>query len=454
MSTPTGFDFGSLTEPPGGSTLAAEWWIAWGHLRSKQSTVLINIITMLSIVGVMVGVGVLNIVVAVMAGFEVDLRDKILGANAHVVVMSYEPAGLSHPDALVDRIGAVPGVQAAAPFVYGEMMIRSKLAHTGVIIKGVDAEHTGDVTHLRDDLIWGYGGAVDTPEERAELFATIAEPLPPIDAELADDARSYPGIFIGKELQAALQVRPGDKIQLINPIGDGPGVMGMPTPSVKSFRVAGIFDSGMYEYNTKWTYVRNKDAQDFLKIGDVVNGIEIKLSDIHDAPAITDQIEETLGYPYYAKHWQELNEKLFAALKLEKYVMSLILSMIICVAALLVVSTLIMVVLTKGREIAILKAMGASNAMISRVFLMQGSFIAAVGITLGTAFGMFGCWALWAYGWPLETDVYYLSTLPVVVEPENVVVIAISAFGICFVSTVLPAMLAATLDPVEGLRYE
>lgn len=454
MSDRTGFDFGSLTEPPGGSTLGAEWWIAWGHLRSKQSTVLINIITLLSIVGVMVGVGVLNIVVAVMAGFEVDLRDKILGANAHVVVMSYGAEGVKEPGPIVDALNDVPGIAAAAPFVYGEMMIRSKHAHTGVIIKGIDPERTGDVTHLRDDLFWGYGGVVDTPQEKAELFATVAEPLPPLDPEIADDPRSYPGIFIGKELQALLQVRPGEKVQLINPIGNGPGVMGMPTPSVKSFRVAGYFDSGMYEYNTKWTYVRNQDAQDFLKIGDTVNGIEIKLDDIHDAPAVTEAIEEVLGYPYYAKHWQELNEKLFAALKLEKYVMSLILSMIVCVAALLVVSTLIMVVLTKGREIAILKAMGASNSMISRVFLMQGAFIALVGIALGTAFGMFGCWALWAYGWPLETDVYYLSTLPVVVEAENVVVIAISAFSICFVSTVLPAALAATLDPVEGLRYE
>ncbi len=450
----TDFDFRSLTPPPGGPTLPAEWWIAWGHLRSKQSTVLINIITLLSIVGVMVGVGVLNCVVAVMAGFEVDLRDKILGANAHVVVMQYGATGLENADAVLDEVEAVPGVMAASPFVYGEMMIRSRSGHTGVIIKGVDPERTGPVTHLRDDLIWGYGGAVDTAEERAALFASIAEDLPPPNGEIVDDARPYPGIFIGKDLQAQLQVRPGDKVQLINPIGGGPGVMGMPTPTVKTFRVAGIFDSGMYEYNTKWTYLNNEDAQDFLDIGDTVTGIEVKLHDIHAAPSVTRQIEKRLGFPYYARHWQELNEKLFAALKLEKYVMSLILSMIICVAALLVVSTLIMVVLTKGREIAILKAMGASNGMISRIFLMQGSFIALVGIALGTALGLFGCWALWAYGWPLETDVYYLSTLPVVVEPSNVVGIAVVAFLICFVSTVLPAALAATLDPVEGLRYE
>lgn len=448
------FDFGSLTEPPGGSTLGAEWWIAWGHLRSKQSTVLINIITLLAIVGVMVGVGVLNTVTAVMAGFEVDLRDKILGANAHVVVMRYGAEGLLDADRITDEILTVPGVQAAAPFVYGEMMIRSGQAHTGIIIKGVDPVRTGDVTHLRDDLIWGYNGDLTTPVERAATFATIASDLPPLNPEIEVDQRGYPGIFIGKDLQAQLQVHVGEKVQLINPIGGGPGVMGMPAPTVKSFRVAGVFDSGMYEYNTKWTYIRNKDAQDFLKVGDVVNGIEVKLSDIHNAPAITDQIEETLGYPHYAKHWQELNEKLFAALKLEKYVMSMILSMITCVAALLVVSTLIMVVLTKGREIAILKAMGASNGMILRIFMMQGSFIAIVGITLGTALGMFSCWALWAYGWPLETDVYYLSTLPVVVEVENVVAIGVSAFVICFVSTVLPAAMAATLDPVDGLRYE
>lgn len=445
--------FASLPAVAGGSSFGTEWWIAWGHLRSKQSTVVINVITLLAILGVTVGVGVLNCVIAVMAGFEIDLRDKILGANAHIVVT--RPGGLIFDgEAVSDGLLEVPGVVAAAPFVYTELMIRSAMGHTGVIVKGLDPERTGEVTHLRDDLIVTPGGDLSADEQKRVLFDSIAGPIAPLNPDLQDGTDALPGIFIGKELRDQLAVSTGDRVQLINPLGDGTSPMGLPSPTVKLFRIAGVFDSGMYEYDTKWTYVSNADAQGFLKTGPGVNGIEVKVDAIHDVARITAAIDQKLGYPFFVRHWQDTHKKLFDALRLEKYVMGLILSMIVCVASLLIVSTLLMVVITKGREIAILKAMGASNASILRVFVMEGSFIGLVGTSCGTVLGLFGCWALWAYGWPLETDVYYLSTLPVVVEPLNVVGIAVGAFVICFLSTLIPAGLASTLDPVQGLRYE
>ncbi len=436
------------------SPLYTEAWIAWEHLRPKMSSVLTNITTLIAIIAVVVGVAVLNCVIAVMAGFEVDLRDKILGSNAHVVVMRHG-GFLVDSDRVCEDIESVEGVTGAAPFVYSEMMIRSRFGHTGVIVKGVDLERTPTVTSLVDDLTEAYNGELSTPEARQATFQTLADDLPPLNPELTPDEKAHPGILIGVELRDTLGVRPGDKVQLINPVGNGTSMLGgAPVPSVKSFRVAGVFDSGMYEYDNKWTYVRNGDAQDFLEIGPTVNGIEVKVDDIYAVDRITDEIEAKLGYPHFARDWQELNAKLFDALRLEKFVMGAILSMIVFVAALLIISTLIMVVLTKIREIAILKAMGASDWSILRIFVIEGSAISLVGVINGTVLGMLGCWGLWAYGWPLETDVYYLSTLPVVVEPVNVVFIALGAFTVGVLSTFVPASIAALLDPINGLRVE
>ena len=286
------------------------------------------------------------------------------------------------------------------------------------------------------------------PEGVAPAEGAPTEPPP------ADEAKPLPGILLGSELIGQLQVAPGDEVQVIDPLGGGTGLMGIPTPKVRRFRVAGVFDSGMYEYDTKWTYVNNAEAQDFLGIGSAVTGIEIRVSAIDDVETISEHIQAKLGYPYYARHWKELNKALFEALELEKVVMGLILFLIVGVAALLIVTTLIMTVITKGREIAILKAMGASSGTILRVFVIEGSLIGLVGTALGTALGLAGCYFLDWYGYPLETDVYFLSKLPVVIDSTNVVVIACAAVAICFVATLYPAWRAASLDPVEGLRYE
>ncbi len=460
-----GLHFDELPPVDGGSSLAAEWWIAWGHLRSKKSEAFLSVVTVLSIVGVMAGVALLNMVIAVMTGFEIDLRDKILGANAHIVVFRYGSPLTDVEEALAE-IEAIDGVAAAAPFVYSELMLKSQTASTGVIVKGMDPARTGPVTHVMPDLIEGYtpsrGHAVvfgeGDLESRKALIESFHQPFPAVgidrEAVPVDMEPALPGIVLGTELREQLALRVGDTVQLINPLGGGAGPMGMPTPSVRSLRVGGIFDSGMYEYDTKWTYMDNAVAQDFLNLGGAVTGIEIRVHDIDAVDGITAAIDEKLQYPYYARHWKNLNAKLFAALEMEKWVMGLLLNMIVVNAGLLIVTTLFMLVITKGREIAILKAMGASDGSILRIFMLEGSLIGLLGTAAGTLLGLLGCVFLDGYEYPLETDVYYLDTLPVVVDPMTVATIAATAFGICFVCTIYPAWRAAKVDPVEALRYE
>jgi lipoprotein-releasing system permease protein len=448
---PLDIDFDALPPiPEDGRPYAAEWWIASSHLRSKKQEAFVSLVTVLSILGVVAGVAVLNWVIAVMTGFEVDLRDKILGTNAHVVVLAHGGKMDDHVE-LTPLLEEIEGVEAVAPFVYSEMMIRSPFSTSGVVLKGMDPERTGEVTSVRDDLLYGPRGELTTDEERRAVFASLTEPVP---APLGDESAPLPGILIGRELMDQLQVYPGDIVQVVNPVGTGIGPMGMPVPQIRPFRVAGVFYSGMYEYDTKWTYVNNPDAQKFLKLKGAVTGLEIRVSEIDAVDRIAADIQTVAPYPHYTRHWKNLNEKLFAALALEKWVMGLILSMIVVVAALLIVTTLIMLVITKAREIAILKAMGAARRSILRIFVMEGCVIGLVGTVLGTILGLVGCAVLKEYGYPLETDVYYLSELPVVVEPANVTSIAIGAFLLCFLATLYPAYKAASVDPVEGLRYE
>jgi lipoprotein-releasing system permease protein len=406
------------------------------------------LVTLISIVGVVVGVALLNAVLAVMNGFEIDLRDKILGANAHVVVMKYG-GELAEDEALYAKVADVDGVVSVAPFTYAEVMIRSRFSSTGVVLKGIDPARTGEVTEVRRQLKVGTSGPMEDDADRFALFNAMRTAIPdPLGEE-----EPLPGILIGDELMTDLQVMPGDKVQVIDPIGKGPGLLGAPAPTFKSFRVLGAFHSGMYEYDTKWVYVTIDAAQEFFRTEGIA-GLELRVADIDGAGETATRVEEALGYPYYARHWKNLNQALFEAMALEKVVMGLIFGMIVVVAGLLIVSNLYTLVLTKRREVAILKAMGARDVSVMRVFVMVGATIGVIGVSLGTALGLAICYGLDRYEFPLATDVYFVTSLPVVVEPTAVVLTAVVAFGICLLSTLYPALRAARIDPVEGLRYE
>lgn len=471
--------------------------IALSHLRSRKKEFAVSAITLISVVGVTVGVTALNMVLSVMAGFEIDLRDKILGSNAHIVVLRYGAPIEGYEEPLA-KIEATDGIKGAAPFVYTEMMIKSSHGAAGVILKGIDPQRADRVIDLVGNIVMGPEGAtsdraaqqkvldqlhappalrppapsgptgpdpdglnpdglgalVPPPPVEGAPAAPAPEATPEAAGAPADDGAQLPGILIGEELANDLKVFVGDRVYLINPANLAPGLFGMPNVQIRSFRVAGIFYSGMYEYDTKWTYITIPDAQDFLKMGPAVTGIEATVHDIFGVDRISLQIEEALQFPYYTRHWKNLNRNLFSALKLEKVVMGLILGLIVAVAALNIAGMLILVVLSKGREIAIMRAMGATKQQIRLIFVIEGLVIGLVGGSVGTVLGVTGSVLLDRYGWPLDTDVYYLDRLPVQIEPEMVALVGVMAVVICFVATLYPAWRASSIAPAEALRYE
>jgi lipoprotein-releasing system permease protein len=429
--------------------------IALSHLRSKRQEAGVSAITFISILGVTIGVGALIIVLSVMAGFEVDMREKILGSNAHIVVMRYGGTVDELPT-LEAGVRETAGVVGVTPFVYTEAMIYASGHSKGVVLKGIDTDKVGEVLDLEENLVMGLDGPADTPEAKRAVLESINSLVSPTRHQVgaAETSAPLPGIIIGRELSDTLRVMVGDKVHVVNPIGGGMGPFGTPVPSARSFRVAGIFYSGMFEYDTSWTYIAIPQAQKFLGWGDQVNGLEVTVDDIYLADRIALRVEENVGYPYYTRHWQNLNKSLFDALKLEKVVMALILFLIVTVASLNVVSTLILVVLSKGREIAIMKAMGATNRQIRVVFMLEGTIIGLIGAVLGTILGLAGSVGLREYGFPLNTDVYYVDSLPVVIQADVVGTVALMGVLVCFLATLWPATKAGSLDPVEGLRYE
>ncbi len=457
----SGLRFDDLPPVTGGSTAGAEWWLAFRHLRGGSDTRKVSVGTLVSVIAVVVGVALLNAVIAVMTGFEVDLRDKILGANAHVVVTQVGTRMPWTPDDQ-QALEQVEGVAAASPFVYSEMMIRSRYGVAGIIIKGVDPSLVGNVTSVQDDLTWGIVGQTLTPEARRDTISLLDtdiegrdRPALGLDEGEEDRARKpLPAIIIGDELMNQLGVLAGDEVQLINPLGSGSSMFGLPTPSVANYRVAGVFHSGMFEYDNKWTYVGIDDARKLMKLGNDITGVEIKVDDVDGVDEVKAAIEEARGPRAVVRHWRELNSALFEALALEKLVMGLILGMVVVVAGLLIVSNLYMMVVTRISDIAILRAMGASKGTIRRVFILMGIIIGAIGVVFGTLLGKLICAGLEAYQFPFDTDVYLLSSLPVVSRWSDSLVIAVGTMLVCFLSTLYPATKAASMHPVEGLRYE
>jgi lipoprotein-releasing system permease protein len=431
-----------------------ESFVAMRYLRGRRSGGFVSAITLISIVGVALGVCALNVVLGVMSGFETDLREKILGTTSHVLVFNYEGSFGDFEDA-VETVNSVAGVTGSTPFIYTELMLKSSAAVTGAVLKGIHAPTVGSATDLPAMIERGPDGLL---EGRAEGQALLDQLDTPVDFDpskhLRPEDADLPGIVLGSELSDSLRVSVGDRVFVVSP-NPNPGPLGTMTATMKPFRVAGIFYSGMYEYDAKSSYISLSAAQDFLKMEEQVGGIEVRVDDIYAAGDIARGVQKALGYPFWTRDWMDLNRSLFSALKLEKLAMGIILTFIVVVAALNIISALIMVVLEKGREIAILKAMGSTPLRIMKVFMIEGLVIGFIGTTLGTALGWLICWALERYRFiPLKTDVYYLDRLPVEISWATFAVVAAAAVGISFAATLFPSQKAADLDPVEGLRYE
>jgi len=410
--------------------MSFEYFIGGRYLKAKQKETFVSLITMLSVAGVAVGVMALIVVIAVMAGFESDLKHRILRVESHIVLMRHGNS-FSNYHKILDQVVNTDGVEAATPFIYTQIMLRSSSRVSGAVLRGIDPESAG--------------GVIKVLEKSALLNIEKIH-------QRDDTTGSVPGIILGKELARNLGVSMGDAVYLISSRGMI-SPMGY-LPAMKRFQVAGLFESGMYAFDGSLAYIHLSDAQKILHMEDSITGIEVRVNDIYNARRIADKIVAAMGFPYWAKDWMQRNYNLFSALKLEKTVMFIILALIVLVAAFNIASTLIMMVMGKTRDIAILKAMGAMDGSIRKIFIFKGMIIGSVGTTLGVCLGFIMCKLLEKYKFiDLPGDVYYISTLPVRLEALDVFIIAAAAMVICFVATLYPARQASKLNPVEAIRY-
>ncbi len=423
-------------------SLPYELFVSLRYLRAKRSERFISLITFFSTLGVLLGVMTLNIVLAVMTGFEEDLRNRILGFNPHIVVSSLSST-ITDYKATVEKAKQVPGVITATPVVYGQVMVSSRQRVSGVVVRAVEPELASSVVNVIAHI--AVGSLDDIGKERD---ISVSEGTGTRDVRLS-------GIIIGEELRKQLEVQVGEPISLVSPLQTTPGPLGM-VPKVKRFFVAGAFKSGMVDYDSTLIYMGLADAQKFFDIGDRVTGIEVRVQHPYDAPEVANALQSQLGITYTARDWTRINSNIFAALRLEKFVYSLVILLIVLVAAFNIIATLIMVVMEKRKDIAVLKSIGATSKSISRIFIFKGFVIGAVGALLGTVLGYVVCWMM-QEGYirvPLPPDVFYVNTVPIKIYPENFLIVGVAALLICLLATIYPARQAAKLSPVEVIRYE
>jgi lipoprotein-releasing system permease protein len=395
----------------------------------KRQKGFLSLSTFISVAGVMVGVMALIVVIGVMTGFDLDLKQKILSVNAHVIVLKHG-ASLTDAPQVTAQIKKIPGVVSVDPFIYTQVMYSAPGNVSGGVIRGLD-------------------------------LATIRQGGPHslnvVQGKFADLAGEAPGephrVAIGNELSRNLNLSVGDYLNIISPLGTLTPMGRM--PRMKAFRVTAIFHTGMYEFDSSLVYTSIPALQEFLGLGQRVTGLEVEIKDIYAAEQMGAAIQKELGPPYYTRNWMQMNRNLFAALKLEKIAMFIILTLIILVAAFGIASTLFMMVMKKTRDIAILKSMGATRQSIMQIFIINGLVIGGLGTLGGLGLGLGLCAVLKKYQFiKLPRDVYYISTLPVTVQAPDVLAIIAAALAISFLATLYPSWQAARLDPVEAIRYE
>jgi lipoprotein-releasing system permease protein len=448
-------------------------FVAARHVRASKSGFL-TVISVLSILGVAVSALALCVVVSIMGGFGADLKRKILGNNAHVRIEAKKVGGFTHYHDLADELRLLPGVRAVTPIASGEAMASSASNTAGVQLRGVDTQTIGTVIDLLSNIEVGKFAYLDDAKRLANLPPTEAIGLGPggevylkgpdvkpflskLDPDVAEAVNApdeYPGIVIGRELAKSLHVYIGDEITLVAPLGDlGPmGIM----PRSRRFRVAAVFYSGMYEYDASQAYVKLDVAQEFLDLKHNVTALEIKLDDAERVAAVRPAVEKIAGQrdDVRVRDWKELNRNLFSALKLEKIATFIILSLAILVASFCIICTLLLMVTEKSKEIAILKALGASDHGILTVFMTEGVMIGGIGTIFGVATGVAAMFGLLWFGVRLDPEVYYVDRLPISADPVDFALVALSALVITTLATIYPALAASRLRPVEGIRYE
>ena len=416
-----------------------EWFIAVRYLVARRRQVFISAITAICVVGIAAGVWLIIVVLSVMNGFERTWRDEILGNRAHFSVHEISGPFGDYAEVL-EQVRATPGVVGASPYLEAEGMVRSDEGGIfSVRVRGIDPESVRGVSDLEDDMILG-------------SLADLAE----------DTDSSAPGILLGSQLAVSLGVGVGDPLLLISPFG-GPSTPLGPAPRLERFTVVGIFQSTFFQHDEVYTYVNLPAAQEFKRSGDAIDGIDARTTDFYRSRVVAADAIEQVGQGFYTRDWKDYFPAFFQALKTERVMMFLLLTMIMVVAAFVIVTTLIMMIMEKSSDIAILKAMGAEDATIERIFAVEGTLIGLAGTVIGVLAGVAVTDQLpWIQDWieiltgidTLPASVYQLSTLPTQVDPLQVAIVVGIAMILSLGATWLPSRQGARLDPAEALRYE
>jgi lipoprotein-releasing system permease protein len=406
--------------------MSYEYFVAKRYLTAKRKQAFISVITFISILGITIGVMALVIAIALITGFQGDVQDKILGSTSHVIIRDYSEGGLEDYDQLISRVKSVEGVVNASPVVLDTVLITGVVKSQGAMLRGVDFEKERESSPWLQDLSMG---ALPDPEAKRD------------------------GILLGRDLSFTIGAAVGDKVTVLtsssrlSPMG--------PLPRMRQFVVTGIFHTGLYDFDSATALVSLGAAQRAFNLKNSINLIQVRISNIFRAPETAGQIKEFLPPQAYAITWMELNKALFSALKLEKQLMFLTITLIVFVAALNIIATLILMVMEKTRDIGILKAMGTTSRSIRKMFFIQGAMIGVIGTALGTALGLLWCWLANTFELiKVPQEIYVIAFVPFRIKPLDLLMIIGVTLLISFLSTLFPSHRASKVDPVEALKYE
>ncbi len=425
--------------------------VAFRYLRSGRKGFL-RVITWISVGGITLGVASLLIVVSVMEGLQENVRSRILANNAHIMVVDYMRRPIRDWRPLLERIIETPGVVAASPAVYLEGMLVNRANTIGAVFRGIDPEIEGRITSLPSLVI--EGDFTFEPRDYTGVIRNGYEESPLLEFVTPSGADPNHGVVLGKELAYQLSAVVGDEVVLVMPTGEWDPLTPIP-PKMKTLQITGIVSTGMYEYDAQLAYLDIGLAQDFMNIGDKVTVIEVRVEDPFEAGEVAEELNEELGGVYHARDWTQMNERLFAALEMEKFAMFLVVVIVVLVAAFNVVSNLIMLAVEKTQDIGVMLSFGVERGQVGGIFLTVGLVLGGLGTVIGGVLGALLAWLLEKYKFiQLSAEIYNMDHLPAVMSWGDVVLISAASMVITLLATLYPAWRASRLDPLEAIHYE